>query len=362
MLQYSVYNVDIFDRDFRSYYHDNVNSIEYFFDYLSPIDNKVEVLSDERVQVGDYIRLYNDTYSYFGIISSVDFGLSEGDLMEITYKPFTSIFDTTCVFDTNLQGGNTSLEVVLKNIIESDFVNNSDTSANISAIGTISVTSNTTRWGFNIKSDTEGQHHAIINLYNVLMTRGFNKYGVVVTCTPDYETRKVNISIGKISENPKTIEADLSNVIDRSIVIRGTGENVNKLTVINSAGYSQRIIYYLHPDGTYSTSNTDRIIPVINQYSAVDVPEDKTFAQVAASEAAEAFGNIEYQNLIELSVMNDDSMINPNDLDIGQEVAVIHDGISYLSILSGKEVGQLTKLIFGSIRLDLTKILKIGGM
>jgi hypothetical protein len=56
-------------------------------------------------------------------------------------------------------------------------------------------------------------------------------------------------------------------------------------------------------------------------------------------------------------------MIDPQRMNIGQIVNITHDGVSYNSILTGKEVsGGLVKLIFGTIRLELTKILNMKGV
>jgi hypothetical protein len=42
-------------------------------------------------------------------------------------------------------------------------------------------------------------------------------------------------------------------------------------------------------------------------------------------------------------------------------VDIISDGVAYRSILTGRERGKNTKLVFGTVRLDLTKILRRGG-
>jgi len=79
--------------------------------------------------------------------------------------------------------------------------------------------------------------------------------------------------------------------------------------------------------------------------------------------AKKVFKNSRYQNLIELTVKADDTMINPLSMNIGQVVEIIHDGVTYNSILTGKEIkGGLVKLIFGTIRLELTKILNMKGI
>ena len=79
--------------------------------------------------------------------------------------------------------------------------------------------------------------------------------------------------------------------------------------------------------------------------------------------AKRVFISNKYKNLIEITVKADDTMINPMDLEIGQTVNIIHEGVSYTSILSGEEIkGGLVKLIFGTIRFELTKLLNMKGV
>lgn len=79
----------------------------------------------------------------------------------------------------------------------------------------------------------------------------------------------------------------------------------------------------------------------------------------AISQAIKVFAKNKYNNLIELTCINGDSMIKPEQMEIGQEVEILHEGVSYISMLSGKEVREgKTKLSFGTIRLKLTSWLK----
>lgn len=74
------------------------------------------------------------------------------------------------------------------------------------------------------------------------------------------------------------------------------------------------------------------------------------------------FAAAKYVNNIELVVLRDDSMLHPKSMRIGQEINIIHNGTTYSSILTGKEYlsdGKV-KLIFGTIRVDLTKMLKLN--
>jgi hypothetical protein len=70
------------------------------------------------------------------------------------------------------------------------------------------------------------------------------------------------------------------------------------------------------------------------------------------------FANLAYSNLIEITVMKGDALIHPEEMQFGQVVKIISGGVEYSSILTGREIGQNIKLIFGTVRLDLTKILR----
>jgi hypothetical protein len=56
--------------------------------------------------------------------------------------------------------------------------------------------------------------------------------------------------------------------------------------------------------------------------------------------------------------MKKDALIHPEQMEFGQVVKIISDGTEYTSILTAREIGQTVKLIFGTVRLDLTKILR----
>ena len=116
---------------------------------------------------------------------------------------------------------------------------------------------------------------------------------------------------------------------------------------------------------------TSEISDALNAYrqspeyqAAYQQYKTEKFADLLQAYANKIFKTSKYTNNIELTVSPDDTMINPLDMKIGQVVHIIHDGVSYNSILSGKEIQQngLVKLVFGTIRLELTKLLNMKGI
>ena len=355
------YNIEIFNPSFVLIQHYNSGAIEYDFDYLSTVENSVLIAFDENVQKGDYIRLFNDTDSYFGYITAIQVNESVQGFSEIRFKPFISQFDTPILFDTNLQGSQTSLEDAIAGIITDYWISNSDTSENIFGLQ-VETISTTMGWGFHITSDQQGLHKAIINFMNSIIRRSLTKYQVGLFIEPDFQSKTITVKIGIKDYSTFYIEADLPNVVEKSIVINETTKDINKLVIYDQADMATNIIYYKHPDGSYDTNNTNRIIPVIFGVTSVSVIEGGTFADAAKDAADQQFDTDSYNNLIELTVQNDDGLIQPHTIAIGQLVNIITNGTSYGSILTGIERSETTKLIFGTIRLDLTKILKEGGI
>ena len=351
------FNVEIFDTDFELKQHYNVDFFDYSFDYLSITENVVMVPFDESVQKGDYIRLKSREFEFSGYISSLSIDENLEGYTNIGFRPFMGLFDRDVVFPTSVLSSVT-LEETLANIITANWIENSDSEQNIYGLE-VETISNTTGWTFYLEDTTNGYNKAIVNLYEIAQL-SLTKYKVGLFIEVNFATKKITCQIGKKSISSFYIEADLPNILDRQVVVNENVTDVNKLIVYTKEelfdGTGYRKDFYLHTDGTYSDVNTDRITPVI--YAMTAIPYSPSFVYDAGKEADKIFGNIKKSNLIELVVANNDKMISLNNVEIGQEVKVITNGEVYDSMLTGFEIGTTTKLTFGTVRLDLTKILK----
>ena len=354
------FNVEIFDREFNLLQHYNVGSIDYKYDYLSTMENSVLVAFNENVKNGDYIRIKNNTDSYFGYISAIAVNEAEQGYSEIKFKPFISLFDASILFDTTLQGSATTLEQMIADYITAYWISNADSDQNIYGLE-VQTISSTSGWGFHITSDQKGLNKAVINFMSSIIRRSLTKYQVGLYAEPDFSNKKIVIKIGVKAPGTFFIEADLPNVVEKSIIVNESTQDMNKLIIYDQADLVTNVIYYKHPDGTYDTTDDDRITPVIYSITSVAVSEGDTFADAAKDAADKQFDVDSYSNLIELTVQNEDALVMPDTLTIGQLVNVASNGTSYASILTGVERSDVTKLTFGTIRLDLTKILK-GGL
>lgn len=359
------YNVEIFSRDYVLKHHTNINYVSIEEDYLSPQNNSLTILiGDGSIGEGDYIWITRSgtNEKYFGVVTGVN--VVSPLEVKVNFTTFLDgIFETRILFDTDLQGTGT-LEQALADLITSNWISTGDQTERIP--GLVCVTTSSTRsWGFNLKSEKEGMHHCIINFYDSIIVPALKKYRVRMEAVPDIQNKKITLSIGTNSDEVFYIDADLPNVLERQITIMETDDTTNKLVVYNKEDYSQSRTYYLHPNGTYDRTNSNRIFPAVRMVRSTE-PEynqDKTvkksFADQADAEAEDLFGGISYNNNIELSVLKDDALIHPLSMDIGQMAVIYNQGTAHNSILTATKIeDNLVTLTFGTIRLDLTKLIR----
>ena len=348
------FNVELFDRDYNLIQHYNIEDIEYKFDYLSPVENNAYIPFNDAVKKGDYIRIVNNKFDYFGFITSIVIDEAAEGFCTIGFKPFIELFNANILFDIANQGTG-YLENALAGYITDNWITNGDTSQNIAGLE-VETISSTSSWTFYVSND-DGLDNEIVNFESIIQ-EALTKYQVGLYVTPNFTTQKIKIKIGRKSTSQFNIEADLPSVIKKNIIVNRNRTDINKLIVYDQSDLSSSIDYYLHPDGTYDTTDSDRITPVVYEMTSAAAPSGGTFADAAQEAADKQFGNIKDSNLIELTVLNDDDLVNAADIEIGTQVNIISNNVVYSSILTGYERKDTTKLIFGTIRVDLTKILK----
>lgn len=351
------YNVEVFTQDFQMVANTNINEVTYKEDYLSSDDNSIRVFALQGVKKQDYIRISRDDEEYAGVVTEVTYGTDDSkQLQTIHYKPLMELFNTDVLFDTDLQGTG-SIEQFISDRITELFIENADEKQNITGLR-VEVLTQTTDWGLHITPSEKGGHYNIVNLLDSVVIPALEKYGVLLKTGLDVQNRALIVRVGKAALGTLTIESDLPNIIKKSVTIKQLSSDVNKLVIYDASDYSQTRTYYLHNDLSYDTKDEDRIIPVVCEMKAASYDDGGSFNSAAINIAYDTFANLSYSNLIELTMQSRDSLVKPHEMEFGQEVDIISDGASYRSILTGKEIGKHTVLIFGTVRLDLTKILK----
>lgn len=339
-----VYNVEIFDKNID--YKDSVQITEfaYQYDYLDIDKSKVTVPA-VKASKGDYIRITSqEGTEYNGIISDIK---EKKNNIEISYKPFMNLTDVKTYVDMESYKDE-YMEEIIGNVFADLYIQNEDVLQNVSGME-VSIISNTV----GILDFESG----IINLYEMILD-AFETHGIVCEFSIDVQRKKIVMEIGKCMAAAFTIESDLPNILEKEIIIKEAKESTNKLIIYNEADFSEKVVYYKNTDDEITTSNEKRVYPVIQESVTVKVPDSKTFEDVAKAKAESKLKASKYDNNIEITVEKNDLLVRPGRRKIGQEVNVISGNNMYKSILTGIDMDENVTLIFGSIRLELTKILK----
>ena len=278
------YEVEIYDRNFnfRANALIDPDEFQYEFDMTSTVKNSLTITNtditirsdatsgtagDRKVATSDYIRVnIGDTF-VTGVIVKLE--KSENNLI-ITYAPFVELFNHEMVIVVE-EIKTTTVESYIHKLIREAFVLNTDTLQNIPGLSTVAYPS--THGLFDYNDSTEV--YLVVNLLKDIIYPAFSKFCIKLDFVWDISAKTLTVSIGKVSPyGYKTIESELPNIIDKNIIIQQTTSDTNKLTLIDTKGYQMdEHKYYLHPNYSFDTNNSNRICPVINQAYTFDSDE-----------------------------------------------------------------------------------------
>lgn len=371
MLQYSV---DFFNRSLENIHHDSVGDIDIDDDYISFQRNTIEVRYTDTNLLNMFVYIRKDDFSYLGVV--VNSAPTLENTIQVTFKNFLTVFDEDALFDTNWQLQDTdidgvtektnskSLEQMLEDLLKSAYVTTSDTLQRLP----ISVTSTTSTrpWGFNLITDFEGQHYCVVGLYSTLIVNAMKKYGVAIQVTPDFDDKVIRLAIVNQSKRPAiNVDGDLKNVTIRTLKVNDRPTGVNKLTVYNTDNYAESVDFYVFTDRSWgvdpNAEGKTRIVPVSREIKSASPDYEisdpsAAFALAAIDVAYGVLSGLEWDNLIELEVAVNDPMLQPLTYKFGQRIALWYKGERYVSILTGKKMSTKgMTLLFGSERIQLTK-------
>lgn len=340
----TAYKLEIFGRDFAAKDFTPIAEPKIDFDYTDLGKMDIPLPRSVTADRGDFARISDETgvVVFEGVVDSLTI---KKKTTALSLRPLLSLLDIKSAFDVNSQS--VTVEALWRLIIRDAYTTVADTAQRLSSV-------------FSISTDTAGSLTVEETIWSVweLAVQTLKRYGVVLTAALQPQLSRVRYGIAKAAPSGLIIEADQPNVIDCSIDL-ATYEGVqNKVTIINEADTSQTAVYYLHPDGSVNTTNSNRITPVIWDYQTITVGEGETFASAAEAAAKEALTPPEADDLIKVLMVRGDRLADPDSIKIGQTATIIKDGVSYTGVLTGyiKDEGTV-QLIFGTLRYELTKIL-----
>lgn len=334
----TVFKAEFFDRAFGYIASSLISSPEISFDYLTLETTEVILPDLLNIPYGSYANItdIDGNTIYQGITLEA---MQESGITSVLLSPLLSICDTDAFADFSSIG---NVETFIAGILNGLY-DGSDASQSITGFTATATT--TTAASMLLDGNIQ-------NLYDFLI-QAFKKYGIICNAEFSSQDKTFTVTISKVSATPFYIETELSNVFDPQVFIGGVRGMLNKVTYIDETDESTTVTYYLHADGTISDIDEDRIIPVVSGYRYIN---SESFAADAAIAATDDLTPEEFNNLIEVTVKNDDQIIAPTEKKVGDRALVYHGGAAYSSILTGyRKTTQLTTLIFGAVRLELTK-------
>lgn len=351
----TLYNVDFFDRSMNYVHHDTVDSPEIDMDYLSPDSSSFVVQQTNNIPAKGLIY-FEEIPDFLGVVETVEQGTGE---TTVTFKPFITVFDQAVLFRTNTQKSSQSLEDTIGQLINAYWGTGTGDSEQSMPIEVVTDTQ-TNNWTLNISPDVSGKTYCICNFYSAILIQALTKYRVAINAKANPNLKKITITIS-VSPNVKVIEANMSGVNVDAFTVGQLNSDVNKLEIWNENSYSTGSTglryYYLHTDGTYDNDGTkNRIKPVKLEVISVSASTSgNAFKNAADEQADQRFGDLQWTNYIELSVLKENKTIDPESLEIGQKTCIFYNKKYYDTILTGKKIGDMITLMFGKLRLDLSK-------
>ena len=359
-----VYNLEIFDiqtgelvfpgwsRHINVYHH-QINDFSYSFDYFKKETNTIEVPYSSSIKERQVIKITNATDNsevYAGIVTSLESG--NNGLIKITYSDFMSNFtDLQMLFDTTVQHSGDSLEIyIYEKLIDYLLWQgwNADDWSHHVVVGY--ETENVTSWGFNIKPEIEGSIYSTVNLKSTIIDRAATEFDVWIR--QSFSDRFI-LDIIHPDDTYEFIETDAPYVINKTIKFEASQNGANRVRVYNAADGTV-IGFALKTDGTIASEEADELVePPIVTDLLVNVGEGQTFEQRAYEEAVQRLQIEKTNNYIEIEVHSDANSFNT--WKIGQKVKIFHEGNEIQSTLTGIKKNKTLTLIFGAIRMELTK-------
>lgn len=379
-------NVEFFDYQMNYVYHDTIEVPNIDDDYLTP--EASSFLISQTADIPERGIVYvSEPIHFIGIIDSLQ---DESDQTRVSFKPFLSYFDQDVLFDTRLQKKNSpnpTLEQTLGNLVEQYWGTDGTYKLNSNKIKrkqndehqrinikVLPPFTETYKWDLEIKDENDKiSSLVVVNFYNIILENALYRYRVTIEPIINLKEKRIDLSIG-ITDGEFKIDADLFGVKILAFAIDKLSSNVNKIEFWNKLDFQSAsgrntttpIYYYLHNDGTFNTDGTtDRVTPVMLKVEVIDPGEEDgepiPFATACQERATEIFADVSWSNYIELEFGNYDRIVNPKALRIGQLVKIYHGGEWFDTILTGKKLSTTITLIFGTMRIEMTKKAKLNN-
>lgn len=334
------YRAEFFDRQLNYQLFTVIDEPEIKMDYLTLDKTSITLPFIVNVSRGWYCQIMRGAETLLqGTVASVS--QSKGST-SVQIAPMVALFETP-VYKNRTTYSKTGLEGWIAEILTENFRNSGDS---VQDIYDFSATSATSTSG--IALNLEDNVH---DFWTDIAKKAIENAKVVIECSFDPQSKTVNAVVKSYADTPEiTLEADLPNVINQNFTLRDDTGSTNKCIIVNQNNESEQAVFY----------SEDYAAPTVRRIEFVTVETGKTFTETAKDKAEEILKKSDFDNLIELQYRIEDPIVP--EIKIGQPCRIIKNGTVYHSVLTGHhEKSGMKTLIFGGVRVDFTKILKLKG-
>lgn len=337
-----IYKAEFFDRNFNFIFFSVIPEPEIIFDYLTLDKTSIVIPSVADISRGWYCHITQESSAaavYQGFVSGVDTGKST---TTVKLSPLVALFDFQFFYNRKTYNDNkTDVEGWFRSAILGAFAG-ADAVQNIPGL-TVTAATHTDGVDMNLKDNV----HDLWDLARKVIQNS----RIAIACDFSPQEKTINVVIeNHSSEGEITLEADLPNISEQKFTIRDDWGDVNKVIIYNAKDPTQFQTFYA----------SDYAAPTVQRVAEVTVEEGETFANAARTKSAELMRKSDADNLIELSFRTADKMIP--EIETGRRVRILKNGKEYHSVLTGyAQKGGTKTYIFGGIRIDLSKRLKLKG-
>lgn len=308
-------------------------------DLLKKTTSRFEVLElPTSIELGDVVGMYDSfgTILYTGVVGFLDNNTVQ------TYQPL-DIFEDSWLWHNPKK---TSIELTLKDIIQTDYQNSNDVLLNsifdCFNLNTISATNQT----------LETREDQYVTDFSVFLYDIYEKYSIQLLFNIPYEESTPSIDIG-IPSYEKLVIGNNANIFRNFNIVSNVYET-NKMVVYSEETGAYRSTWYGTTSGI--TDDSASLCRLQKIKTNIIFSDDDINVLKASS-----LRNEMYNHEITCEMVLDNKLLTLSMLKLGQEADIYYNGQYYNSILTGynmqmkenEEIVTIT-LKFGLVRTSLT--------
>jgi len=346
-------------RDIKDFSFISKGNIE---DYLLDLDSLVQqngkitiARTNPLITIGNIIIITDSKFN-----KNIPCLIKDVNEKNITTTDLNDLFNAKFLFQNITVP--TNLEVYIKNILETEYIDNIDTLQTYPYFN-FNVVSSTS--GTLLELELDDDKNKIMPIQKIL-EKVMLEYNIFITHNIDFVTNEINFDIQRNQTVDLYIDSSLPDIID--FQIKTNAKNINKLDIYSQQPddlYSLHSVFMLLSDDTITQdyNHVKRIYPVIEGDTLYT--KNQTFDPL--TEAEKFFNkNNKNDNEIYFKIKKDSKVIdNQNQFELGAKITIRHRNIYIESTITGVSFQtdiNYNSYICGFKRSKITKQLKRKGV